>query len=240
MPSHYNGNGGRSGGYVIELTGEPYNGMVLEWGGELVTTTSGAYEGTSQTVILSRYYNKGSGGRNPCPGGLSPCPDGSCVPQGQACSLITKPNDQSGARDGREPCGPGLSPCPDGSCVPTGTLCPPIPGPSRPSPVTKTFRAPSNPRYYMPNGTTVPIGTQLHTHHNGQTMTGHNHTNASVVVTPNSPRGGRKNGMNVGTNTGRRTRTRKTQRTPSQVRNRRTKTQRGRTNKRTKGKGGMY
>ena len=40
-------------GYVIKSTGDPYSGLVLEYGGRLVTTKTGTYEGYfSKTLTI--------------------------------------------------------------------------------------------------------------------------------------------------------------------------------------------
>ena len=51
VPAGSNGGEGTPSRFVIKQTGEPYNGRVMEHGGRMVTTMSGAYEGTSREVV---------------------------------------------------------------------------------------------------------------------------------------------------------------------------------------------
>tara|TARA_R100000315_G_C5187200_1_gene108968 strand:+ start:103 stop:678 length:576 start_codon:yes stop_codon:yes gene_type:complete len=73
----------------------------------------------------------------------------------------------------------------------------PLPG-QLVNPVTRLFQAPREPRYMRPDGTLIPIGSDLHEHQDGTIMTEHSmgDTDNSVVVTM-VPSGGRGNG-NVG------------------------------------------
>jgi len=66
-------------GYVIKATGEPYSGLILEYGGRLVTTQTGTYEGYfSKTLTIAPQSMNGSAngnGQTPPPGnGQTPPP----------------------------------------------------------------------------------------------------------------------------------------------------------------------
>ena len=59
------------------------------------------------------------------------------------------------------------------------------------NPVISTFFAPSQPRYFRPNGTLVVVGAPLHQHQDGTIMTEHsmgpNDNSVVVTTTPPSP-----------------------------------------------------
>ena len=57
------------------------------------------------------------------------------------------------------------------------------------NPITRTFTAPTEPRYYRPNGSIVPLGYNLHEHADGTIMTEHSmgrNDNSVVVSTDGS------------------------------------------------------
>ena len=91
-----------------------------------------------------------------------------------------------------------------------------------PNPVTRLFTAPSEPRYYRPDGTIVAVGAKLHQHQDGTIMTEHSMTpnDNSVVVRTTAPRVVR----------GRRTRARTQRPVPASTM---TRTQRANMNRRT-------
>tara|TARA_R100000742_G_C4204932_1_gene32968 strand:+ start:37 stop:507 length:471 start_codon:yes stop_codon:yes gene_type:complete len=81
----------------------------------------------------------------------------------------------------------------------------PLPG-QLVNPVTRLFQAPREPRYMRPDGTLIPIGSDLHEHKDGTIMTGHsmgeNDNSVIVTIVPSGGRGsGNGNGGN-GRNTG--------------------------------------
>ena len=48
-------------GYVIKATGESYDGLILEYGGRLVTTQTGTYEGYfSKTLTIGSAATNGN------------------------------------------------------------------------------------------------------------------------------------------------------------------------------------
>ena len=91
-------------------------------------------------------------------------------------------------------------------------------GPSSDNPITRTFYAPTSPRYYRPDGSMVRVGSELHQHAQGQIMTQHTMENDnSVIVTTTPPRGGTM----VSSNRPTRRRESSTQMAMNSVRNRR-------------------
>ena len=106
-PGHpANGNRNGNATYIIKKTGEPYSGLVLDWGGRLVTTLTGTYEGQ-----FSQELTAGKGGRrNGRVGqGVTPPGGGGVVPPGGGGG-VTPPGGGGGVRP---PGGGNITPPPD-------------------------------------------------------------------------------------------------------------------------------
>ena len=61
--------------FKIKKTGEPYNGLVLDWGGRLVTTKTGTYEGQFSQELTAATPPRGRNGITP-PGNGNTLPGG--------------------------------------------------------------------------------------------------------------------------------------------------------------------
>jgi hypothetical protein len=63
------------------------------------------------------------------------------------------------------------------------------------NPITQTFSAPTSPRYYRSDGSTIPIGGPLHRHADGTIMTQHSMgPNDNSVIVSTSPGAFRRRG----------------------------------------------
>ena len=112
MPHEPGHPGNGNGTYIIKKTGEPYTGLVLDWGGRLVTTLTGTYEGQfSQELTAGAGKLSRRGGR--VGNGVVPPGGGGVRPPG------------GGTGGGVRPPGGGTRPPGGGNITPPPDITPP-------------------------------------------------------------------------------------------------------------------